>query len=431
MLLNKVFMLHVYSCHIANFIFQAQPLHTPNAKTDYTEFLKSLEFPSVANSKIGHNSGDLGINQWLVQDALFTKWRTSSGLLWLRGSEGSGKSTLMKQALESCQGPSSIHLTYSFSPSGDEARTRLGLFKSLLRQLVPQAPEAFKGIKDRFDKIQSCLPPKQQVAWNAQELFDELIKVLPKILRAHSVSIYVDGINYSESETAPKLVQDFSKLVEKSQIPTKDPATTHGLRIIFSSTPYPMKDPFPRSCIQVDEKNGSSLRKYLEGQLSNIDFNTQRLVSTKTGSSFVSARLIINHIKLFGPGQSSLVQQPSPTPAPISFLLGAYFQDMAHQGSNSLLSLLKWYCLSSKPLSLSELRVALALDALPKVCFIKELSQTEYFTRFASDDSFQSWIKTTSWGLLETVTVGGQKVVKPMHDSVSDFFISKGLDILF
>ncbi|KAI1019905.1 hypothetical protein LB504_009549 [Fusarium proliferatum] len=406
-----------------------QPSQTLKAKIDFTKFLESLEFPSIAENKISQGSGDLMTSQWLVQEALFTKWRTSSGLLWLRGSEGSGKSTLMKQALESCQGPSSIHLTYSFSPSGDEARTRLGLFKSLLRQLVPQAPEVFKGIKERFDKIQSCLPPKQQVAWNAQELFDELTKVLPKILRTHSVSIYVDGLNYSEGETAPKLVQDFSKLVEKSQIPTKDP-TTHGLRIVFSSTPYPMKDPFPRSCIQVDEKNGPGLRKHLEGQLSNIDLNTQRLVSTKAGSSFISARLIVNHIKLFGPGQSSLVQQPSPTPAPISFLLGVYFQDMAHQGSNGLLSLFKWCCLSSRPLSLPELRVALALDALPKVVSVKELSQTEYLTRYGSDESFQSWIKTTSWGLLEVVTVGGHKVVKPMHDSLSDFFISKGLDIL-
>ncbi|KAF5601890.1 ankyrin 3 [Fusarium pseudocircinatum] len=402
----------------------------PIAKIDYTEFLESLEFPSIADSKTGQGSGDLITSQWLVQEALFAKWRTSSGLLWLRGSEGSGKSTLMKQALESCQGPNSIHLTYSFFPSGDEARTRLALFKSLLRQLFPQVPEAFKGIKERFDKIQSCLPPKQQVAWNAQELFDELIKALPKIIRTHLVFIYVDGLNYSEGETGPKLVQDFSKLVEKSQIPTKDPTTTHGLRIIFSSTPHPIKDPFPRSCIQVDEKNGPSLRKYLEAQLSNIDLNTQRLVSSKAGSSFISARLIVNHIKLFGPGQSSLVQQPSPIPAPVSFLLGAYFQDMAHQGSNGLLSLFKWCCLSSRPLSLPELRVALALDALPKVVSIKELSQTEYLKRFSSDESFQSWIKITSWGLFEVVTVGGEKVVKPMHNSVSDFFISKGLDIL-
>ncbi|KAF5719756.1 ankyrin 3 [Fusarium mundagurra] len=318
---------------------QAQPEQPLKAKIDYTEFLESLEFPSIADCKIGQGSGDL-------------------------------------------------------------------------------IKKAFKGIKGRFDKIQSCLPPKQQVAWNAQELFDELIKVLPKILRTHSAFIYADGLNYSGGETAPKLVQDFSKLVEKSEIPTKDSTKTHGLRIIFSSTPYPLKDPFPKSCIQVDEKNGPSLRKHLEGQLSNIDPNTQRLVSTKTGSSFISARLIVNHIELFGPGQSSLVQQPSPTPAPISFLLGAYFQDMARQGSNGLFSLFKWCCLSSRPLSLPELRVPLVLDTLPKVVTIMELSQTEYLTRFGPDESFQSWIKTTSWGLLEAVTVGSQKVVEPMHDSV-------------
>ncbi|KAF9769094.1 hypothetical protein IL306_013537 [Fusarium sp. DS 682] len=284
-------------------------------------------------------------------------------------------------------------------------------------------------MKGRFDKIQSCIPPKQQVSWNAQELFDDLIKALPKILETRSVFIYVDGVNYSEGETAPKLVHDFTMLVEKSQIPTREPHTIHELRVIFSSTVYTVKAPFPRPYVSIDEKNGPNLKRYLEGQFSNMDLNTQRLVSTKSGSSFISARLIANHIKLFGPGQSSLVRQPSPTPAPISFLLGVYFQDMAHQGTNGLLSLLKWCCLSTKPLTLVELRVALALD-VAKITSIKDFSQTEYFTRFGSDESFQSWIKTTSWGLLETVAVGGQKVVKPMHDSVSDFFISKGLDVL-
>ncbi|KAF4947448.1 hypothetical protein FGADI_10400 [Fusarium gaditjirri] len=133
-----------------------QPSQPLEAKIDYTEFLKSLEFSSTADSKISHGSGYL------------------------------------------C--------------------TRL--FKSILRQLVPQVPEVFKGIKDR----------------NAQERADEMIKALPKTLRTNSVSIYIESLNYSEGETAPKLVQDFSKLVEKSQIPTKDPTTTHGLRIIFSST---------------------------------------------------------------------------------------------------------------------------------------------------------------------------------------------------
>jgi ankyrin repeat protein len=225
-------------------------------------------------------------------------------------------------------------------------------------------------------------------------------------------------------------MQDFSKLIEKAQPPVKEPNPAHGLRIIFSSTAYPAQDPFPRAYIQMDDKNGPNLRKYLEEQLSNIDFNTKQLVASKAGPSFISARLIVNHIKLFGPMQSSLIQQPSPTPAPVSFLLGAYFQDMKQQGNKSLISLLNWCCLSSRPLTLSELRIALALSTVPKIVAIKDIAAAESFTRYASDENFQSWIKTTSWGLLETATVGGQKVVKTMHGSVATFFVAKGLDIL-
>ncbi|KAF5670521.1 ankyrin protein 3 [Fusarium heterosporum] len=407
--------------------------HISSSHAEYSAFLNSLEFPCISDFQITPRS-EFPTSEWLEHDAEFVKWMTSrTRLLWLRGSEGSGKTTLMKQVLHRCiqDEPGSIHLTYSFSPVGsDEPITRLGLFKALLYQLIPQSLENFKDMKARFVKIQSSLPPKQQVAWATQELYDNLVKALPKVLKTHSICIYVDGINYSEGETANKLAQDFSKLVEKTQPSAKEPNAENGLRIIFSSTAYPANDPFPLSYVQVDENNGTSVRRYLEDQLSSTDLDTQSLVVSKAGPSFISGSLIVNHIKLFGPTQSSLIQQPSPTPAPVSFLLNAYFQDMAQHSNENLALLLCWCCLSSRPLALSELRVALALDSVEQFESIKDISATETFTRYVSDGKFQSWIKTTSWGLLETVTLGNQKVVKTIHESVASFFVEKGLNIL-
>ncbi|KAF4993639.1 hypothetical protein FGRMN_6357 [Fusarium graminum] len=410
---------------------QGERIHSSHA--EYSAFLNSLEFPYIWDSQITPQS-DFHASPWLGQDEEFVKWTASrTRLLWLRGAEGSGKTTLMNQVLDKCiqDEPGSIHLTYSFSPVGsDESRTRLGLFKAILYQLIPQSIENFKDIKARFDKIQSFLPPRQQVAWSTQELYEDLVKALPKVLKTHSIFIYVDGINYSEGETASKLVQDFSKIVEKTRPSAKELNTANGLRIIFSSTAYPAKDPFPRSYVQVDEKSGPSVRKYLEDQLSSTDFDTQSLVSSKAGPSFISGRLIVNHIKLFGPTQSSFIQQPSPTPAPVSFLLDAYFQDMAQHSNEDLTWLLCWGCLSPRPLTLSELRVALALDSFEQFESIKDISATETLTRYASDERFQYWIHTTSWGLLETVTLGNQKVVKTIHESVASFFVENGLNIL-
>ncbi|CAG7562131.1 unnamed protein product [Fusarium equiseti] len=412
------------------------PPRKPTFKANPAAFLESFEFPSMQNFYIEPKAPSANYHQWLNQDPLFISWKSSKhGLLWLRGSEGCGKSTLMKHALHSQlqEEPSAIHLTYSFSMCGSEVpRSRLGFYKALMHQLIPQSPETFSDIKARFEKIESALPLRQQVAWGAQELYEDLTKAVTKLLKTRSVSIYVDGIDRSEGETAPKLVQDFSKLLEKSQPKptTKEPTITHGLKVIFSSTLVPAKDPFPRSYIDVDEKNGPSLAQFLEEQLSTTDFNTRQLVLSKSGSSFISARLIINHIKLFGPAQSSLVQQPCPTPAPISFLLGDYFQNLAQQGNKSLMSLLTWCCLTSRPLTLAELRVALSLVIMPKLESSKDLLNAEPFSRYSSDESFQSWIKTTSWGLIETVSLRGQIVVKVMHDSITAFFVSKGLDML-
>ncbi|KAJ4139881.1 hypothetical protein NW768_001228 [Fusarium equiseti] len=411
------------------------PPRKPTFKANPAAFLDSFEFPSMQNFYIEPEAPNPNSHQWLNQDPLFISWKSSKhGLLWLRGSEGCGKSTLMKHTLHSQlkEEPSAIHLTYSFSMCGSELpRSRLGFYKALMHQLIPQSPETLSDVKARFEKIESALPLRQQVAWGAQELYEDLTKAIAKLLKKRSVTIYVDGIDRSEGETAPKLVQDFSKLLEKSQPkPTaKEPIIAHGLKVVFSSTLFPTKDPFPRSHVDVDEKNGSSLAQFLEEQLSTTDFNTRQLVLSKSSSSFISARLIINHIKLFGPAQSSLVQQPSPTPAPISFLLGDYFQNLAQQGNKSL-SLLTWCCLTSRPLTLAELRVALSLDATPKLESSKDLLNAEPFSRYNSDESFQSWIKTTSWGLIETVSLRGQRVVKVMHDSISAFFVSKGLDML-
>ncbi|CEI60517.1 hypothetical protein FVEN_g9994 [Fusarium venenatum] len=410
------------------------PPRTHSFKPNPAAFLQSFKFPSIQHFKIEPRATDS--SAWLDKDPLFSNWKSSKHtLLWLRGSEGCGKSTLMNHALHTQlqMEPSAMHLTCSFSICGSEIpRTRLGLLKSILHQLIPQAPEAFDDIKTRFQRIQDALPSKQQVAWSAQELFEDLTKTIAKILKTRSVCMYVDGIDRSEGETAAKFVQDFSKLLERSQPKpsTKEPTVTHGLKIIFSSTIFPAKEPFPQSYINVDEKNGPSLRQFLKEQLSTTDSNTRQLILSKSGSSFISARLIIQHVKLFGPMQSSLVQQPSPTPAPISFLLGGYFQNMAQQGNKSLASLLSWVCLTTRPLTLAELRVALSLDMIHKLESFKYLLQAEPFSRYSSDESFQSWIKATSWGLLETVTLRGQKVVKVMHDSISSFFLSKGLAIL-
>ncbi|XEV04229.1 hypothetical protein FSHL1_009516 [Fusarium sambucinum] len=410
------------------------PLRTHSFKPNPAAFLQSFEFPSITDFKIEPRA--TGSCVWLDKDPLFFNWQSSKhALLWLRGSEGCGKSTLMSHALHTQLQlePSTIHLAYYFSMCGSELpRTRLGLLRAMLHQLIPQAPEAFDDMKTRFQKIQDALPSKQQVAWSAQELFEDLTKAIAKILKTRSVCVYVDGVDRSEGETAAKLVQDFSKLLEKSQPKpsAKEPTITHGLKIIFSSTTFPAKEPFPQSYINVDEKNGPSLRQFLEGQLSTTDLNTRQLVLSKSGPSFISARLIIHHIKLFGPMQSSLVQQPSPTPAPISFLLGDYFQNMAQQGNKSLASLLSWVCLTTRPLTLAELRVALSLDMIPELESFNYLLQAEPLSRYSSDESFQSWIKATSWGLLETVTLSGQKVVKVIHDSIAYFFLSKGLAIL-
>ncbi|KAF5022027.1 hypothetical protein F66182_5910 [Fusarium sp. NRRL 66182] len=255
----------------ASLTAKSAPVLAPRATnpgSNHEAFLKSFEFLWIADYTEELKSLHFIPSRWFTEDEVFSRWKR---LLWLRGLEGSGKSTLMRQAVHTCtqNEPDSVHLTYPFNPSGHELpRTRLGLVKALLYQLVPPFPSAFSEMEARFDKIQASSPASQQVAWGAQDLYDDLVKALPKILKTHPLYIYVDGINHAGDENAKRLVQDLSRMVEKSRPSAKQPGIAHGLKILFSTTQYPPKDSFPQSCIDIDGKNGPSLRHHVQDQLS-------------------------------------------------------------------------------------------------------------------------------------------------------------------
>ena len=84
---------------------------------------------------------------WLFESPEYMNWERRervvdyNGVLWLKGKPGSGKSTLMKQAVQRTKNslPCSctLILYYYFNARGSELeKTLLGLFRSLLHQLV-------------------------------------------------------------------------------------------------------------------------------------------------------------------------------------------------------------------------------------------------------------------------------------------------------
>lgn len=90
--------------------------------------------------------------------------------------------------------------------------------------------------------------------------------------------------------------------------------------------------------------------------------------------------------------------------------------------------LIQWVCFAMRPLSLDELRWAMAIGSDSPCKSLRVLQSSERWV----PDSDKMWrqAQTLSCGLAEVTSSSGTQAVQFIHQSVKDFFIAKGLSML-
>ena len=368
--------------------------------------------------------------QWLKEHQSFKNWQdASNNLLCIRGRPGSGKSTLMKHILDQPYPPknNNFNIAFFFSCCGDELqRTRLGLLRSIVHQLSACFPQAFDELIQRFMRTRAALTTGQKVLWSAPELFDSLYKALPRVLKSHSLRILVDAIDECEDYTVQGLAEDLKKLSGMSR---KD-----GFRcfVCFSSHSHTPIDPASPAIIQVDEQSSLDVERFVRRRLYAFDREYQDSVIHMAGPLFLSARILVESMQFSNDRDFSTSQQAVRNVQlhDSEGLLEDLFQSMIHHEGHQGLNLLKWVCLATRPLSLAELRVALALDTATSYASIQDCFQGPKTYSYLDDKSLESKIRVTSRGMLEVVTLQDRKMVRPIHEAVKIFFLSDRLRML-
>src|SRR5450432_1686767 len=95
---------------------------------------------------------------WLVDHHKYSNWLSQRrGLLCIKGNPGAGKSTLMKYVLQSLQrqqsGDKFVIASFFIYGSGVPLqRTPIGLFRSLLHQILLQVPLLLSEFHSIFEK---------------------------------------------------------------------------------------------------------------------------------------------------------------------------------------------------------------------------------------------------------------------------------------
>ncbi|OCL10292.1 Het-eN, partial [Glonium stellatum] len=383
-----------------------------------------------------------GTCSWLLEHKIYKDWNSQSrGLLWIKGKPGAGKSTLLKYALQTFQRqehslPNKLTtLSFFFHGRGAEIqRTPLGLFRSLLHQLLDQFPDPCSDVvrifKDKYDKIGQ---PVDKWNWHPQELQGFLEACLPKALEKCPILIMVDALDECGEEKAVSLVERFERLLSQCS------SAKNGLSICFSCRHYPIVSLDNGFEVCVEHENQDDITKYIRDELQGTIKKDKDLEVLQKeildGSSHVFQWVVLvlpMALSEYRKGRSlphiqkKLRQIPKELGSLYRTILETLKED-DDERSQSLL-LIQWICFALRPLSLTELRFAMIVSQDTPYHSFHECQKSPDFVE--SDEQMNNRLKCLSGGLAEVKVHKGGPVVQFIHQSVNDYLIEEGLQTL-
>lgn len=385
----------------------------------------------------GINDAISGTCKWLLQNETYISWISSHyGLLWIKGKPGSGKSTLLKYAFSHQRGLSStpnstangdLFLSFFFHGRGEELqKTPFGLFRSLLHQILKQAPDALTDLVDDFtQKCKEIGKYQEKWKWHSDDLWRFLESSLPRVLAIRSVWLFIDALDECGEANAKALVRKFKLLMEKIT-----PLSTSGekLWICFSCRHYPILSSTAILEVCLERENRGDISTYVRSELAafeeSIPVTISNLIIDRAAGVFLWAELVVKHVvdlALNGDGPAKIVAAVHSIPKSLDEL----YDGLIHNMTPASLKLIKWVCFAMRPLSVGELRWAMTINA-----GYSSLNGCQNADDYIPDDNrMKNQIVKLSQGLAE-VTVGSKPIVQFIHQSVKDFFIGRGLSEL-
>lgn len=377
--------------------------------------------------------------EWLFVHETFSEWlEQRSELLWIKGKPGAGKSTLLKYALrniDNFEPPQNrlIVASYFFHGRGTEIqKTPLGLFRSVLHQIFAKAPEMLSELTQNFKtKLETKGNPGEDWRWHPMELQEILAASLLNLAKAYRVRIFVDALDECGEQAAVELVGYFERLISASR------AAEGSLSICFSCRHYPVMALEGGLEICVEDENHNDIETYIQNELhhgirdeSRISILQQEIVSRATGS-FQWVVLVLNQIcDLHRRGRPLTVIQTHirRIPSELNCLYRELLESIEEESISQSLQLMQWICFAIRPLTLDELRYAIAVDADTPYKSLSECRNASEYTD--TPEELERRLKDLCRGLVETKQRWNGKVVQFVHQSVEDFLIQDGLRIL-
>ncbi|KAM7192055.1 hypothetical protein V8F20_009031 [Naviculisporaceae sp. PSN 640] len=244
-----------------------------NTETRYVlaaKILKSLQFEGMISRRDGIEDAFPETFQWLFDaekdggvnrttSDLFTRWLVSetSDAFWITGKPASGKSTLMKFITPTlhCDSGLLVASFYLWGPGTAMQKTLVGLFRSLLYQLLSQRPDLCESVAIRRHALFAVAGMENEsLEWTLTELQECLLRLASKVQGHSRLALLVDGLDEFDG--------DHERLVSLLKNLQQD----YSVKICVSSRPWVVfSDAFRQNpSLRMEDLTKPDITKYIK-----------------------------------------------------------------------------------------------------------------------------------------------------------------------
>ncbi|KAH6724963.1 ankyrin repeat-containing domain protein [Leptodontidium sp. MPI-SDFR-AT-0119] len=383
---------------------------------------------------------------WITSHPSYTNWLDEGfGILWIKGKPGSGKSTLMEFLLRDFETRdayrSSIQLSFFLHGRGTLLqKNRLGMYRSLLHQLLLKAPVAQAKFRHAFqERTSSQGVAGQDWNWHTNELRAFFMSAVELIAETQPVNIFVDALDEASDSTdnrhaSVQIVSDFHELNDRLHRKQLRSA------ICFSCRHFPVVADNKGRDIWVERENQADISTYVCDELQRrLTLHTveqgylagfQDIIIRGAQGVFQWAALVVSlAVQYHNDGLSprEISQILAEVPAELGDVYKHILSDVIDKRHRQhTLRLMRWVCLAERPLTITEMCFAMSLPTTEMDS--PELSVAEL--DLPLEPMMIRRVVSLSGGLVELKQHAGRKILQFIHQSVNDFLARDGLRFL-
>ena len=376
--------------------------------------------------------------EWLFKHSSYLEWlKRRYGLLWIKGKPGAGKSTLVRHMLATDEQAKNeiVVASFFFHARGSVLqKSRLGLFRSLLHQILQQVPEllsTFSSMFERRCKTQGEIGAKWH--WHERDLEDFLKTHVAGATKAYKMRIYVDALDECGEAATSDLVGFFTHLINRVT------STNVSLSICFSCRHYFNVALENGLEVCVEDENHDDIETYIQNTIENAvqDKKTaevirEEIVQRSLGNFQWTVLVLPGVVNLYRNGSSlkTIKRRVQTIPSELRELYQELLEAIPDEELPYSLRLMQWICFAVRPLSLEELRFATIIDANTSYRTISDCQNAEECDYAETDEQMKRRIRYLSRGLAEAKQHKNMWIAQFIHQSVKDYFVQSGLQIL-